>query len=105
MLRVHLMQNWFGSSVPTMEEVLYQVTVLRRFAGLHLDRIPDETTILNFRRLLENTRWPVGFGGHQRLSGRTRPAAAPGQHRRCHDHSRAQFDEEQGQQSRFGGVA
>lgn len=53
MLRVHLMQNWFGYSDPAMEEALYEVTILRHFAGLHLDRIPDETTILNFRRLLE----------------------------------------------------
>ncbi|RMR32319.1 Mobile element protein, partial [Pseudomonas syringae pv. coriandricola] len=53
MLRVHLMQNWFGYSDPAMEEALYETTILRQFAGLSLDRIPDETTILNFRRLLE----------------------------------------------------
>lgn len=53
MLRVHLMQNWFGYSDPAMEEALYETTILRHFAGLQLDRIPDETTILNFRRLLE----------------------------------------------------
>ena len=47
------MQNWFGYSDPAMEESLYETTILRQFAGLHLDRIPDETTILNFRRLLE----------------------------------------------------
>jgi IS5 family transposase len=53
MLRVHLMQNWFGYSDPAMEESLYETTILRQFAGLHLDRIPDETTTLNFHRLLE----------------------------------------------------
>ena len=53
MLRVHLIQNWFGYSDPAMEESLYETTILRQFAGLSLDRIPDETTILNFRRLLE----------------------------------------------------
>jgi IS5 family transposase len=53
MLRVHLMQNWFGYSDPAMEESLYETTILRQFAGLSLERIPDETTILNFRRLLE----------------------------------------------------
>ncbi|GAB3471096.1 IS5 family transposase [Azotobacter salinestris] len=53
MLRVHLMQNWFGYSDPAMEEALYETTLLRQFAGLGLERIPDETTILNFRRLLE----------------------------------------------------
>lgn len=52
MLRVHLMQNWFGYSDSAMEEALYETTILRQFSGLHLDRIPDETTILNFRRLL-----------------------------------------------------
>lgn len=54
MLRVHLMQNWFGLSDPAMEEALYEITPLRRFAGLTLEGpIPDETTILNFRRLIE----------------------------------------------------
>lgn len=37
MLRVHLMQNWFGYSDPTMEEALYETTIPRQFAGLHLD--------------------------------------------------------------------
>jgi len=54
MLRIHLMQNWFGLSDPAMEEALYEVASMRQFAGLSLTRaIPDETTILNFRRLLE----------------------------------------------------
>ncbi len=45
MLRVHLLQNWFGYSDPAMEEALYETTILRQFAGLNLERIPDETTI------------------------------------------------------------
>ena len=55
MLRIHLLQNWFGYSDPAMEEALYEVAPLRRFAGLSLTRgsVPDETTILHFRRLLE----------------------------------------------------
>ena len=54
MLRVHLMQNWFGLSDPAMEEALYEITPMRTFAGLTLTQaIPDETTILNFRHLLE----------------------------------------------------
>ncbi len=53
MLRHHLMQNWFGYSDPVMEEALYEATILRQFSGLYLDRIPDEATSLNFRRLLE----------------------------------------------------
>ena len=54
MLRVHLLQNWYGYSDPAMEEALYEIAPLRQFARLNLvDAIPDETTILNFRRLLE----------------------------------------------------
>lgn len=62
-LRVHLMQSWFGYSDPAMEESLYQTTILRQFAGLSLDRIPDETTILNFRRLLEKHDLAAGILG------------------------------------------
>ena len=61
MLRVHLMQNWFGYSDPAMEEALYETTILRQFAGLSLERIPDETTILNFRRLLEKHELAAGI--------------------------------------------
>ena len=54
MLRVHLMQNWFALSDPAMEEDLYEIASMRSFAGLSLsEAIPDETTILNFRHLLE----------------------------------------------------
>ncbi|WP_338050077.1 IS5 family transposase [Pseudomonas typographi] len=63
MLRVHLMQNWSGYSDPAMEEALYETTILRQFAGLSLERIPDETTILNFRRLLERHELAAGILG------------------------------------------
>ena len=53
-LRLHLMQNWFALSDPAMEEALYEIASLRTFARLSLTQaIPDETTILNFRHLLE----------------------------------------------------
>jgi len=55
MLRVHLMQNWFSLSDPGMEEALYEIASMRQFARLTLTQpIPDETTILNFRRRLED---------------------------------------------------
>ena len=54
MLRIHLMQNWFGLSDPGMEEALYEIVPMRQFAHLPLTgALPDETTVLNFRRLLE----------------------------------------------------
>jgi IS5 family transposase len=55
MLRIHLMQQWYSLSDPAMEEALIEVPTMCRFAGIELvrDRIPDETTILEFRHLLE----------------------------------------------------
>ena len=55
MLRIHLLQHWYGYSDPGMEEALHDIPALRRFAGLDAgeSRMPDETTILNFRHLLE----------------------------------------------------
>ena len=54
MLRIHFLQQWYALSDPAMEESLHDTPVMRRFAQLGgLDKIPDETTILHFCRLLE----------------------------------------------------
>ena len=54
MLRIHCMQLFNNLSDPGMEDALYEIESMRRFAGLRLsDALPDETTILNFRRFLE----------------------------------------------------
>lgn len=54
-LRVYFFQSWYALSDPMVEEMLYDSEAMRRFAGIERgdDRIPDETTILNFRHLLE----------------------------------------------------
>ena len=54
MLRVHCVQLFYDLSDPGMEDLLYEVESVRRFAGLRLaGALPDETTILKFRHLLE----------------------------------------------------
>jgi transposase, IS5 family len=54
MLRIHFMQQWFTLSDPAMEEALHDIALFREFAGLGWDsRLPDESTILRFRHLLE----------------------------------------------------
>ncbi|WHZ11508.1 MAG: Mobile element protein [Burkholderiaceae bacterium] len=54
MLRIHFMQQWFTLSDPAMEEALHDTPLFREFAGLGWDsRLPDESTILRFRHLLE----------------------------------------------------
>ena len=55
MLRIHFLQHWFNLSDPAVEEALYESASMRQFAGIDLGRepVPDETTILKFRHLLE----------------------------------------------------
>jgi IS5 family transposase len=53
MLRIHCMQLFYNLSDPAMEDTLYEVQSMRQFAGVTIDTVPDETTILNFRHLLE----------------------------------------------------
>jgi transposase, IS5 family len=55
MLRIYFMQQWYGLSDPAMEDGLYDSESMRRFAGIDIvaDVVPDETTILHFRHLLE----------------------------------------------------
>ncbi len=55
MLRIHCVQLFYNLSDPGMEDLLYEAESVRRFAGLRLsEALPDETTILNFRHLLES---------------------------------------------------
>jgi transposase, IS5 family len=55
MLRIYCLQQWYALSDPGAEEALYDIQSMRAFCHLELGRnpIPDETTILNFRHLLE----------------------------------------------------
>lgn len=55
MLRIYFLQIWFNLSDPAAEEAIYDSESMRRFAQIELseDKIPDETSILNFRHLLE----------------------------------------------------
>ncbi len=55
MLRIHFLQQWFNLSDPATEEALYDMALFREFVGLDAgeDNLPDESTILRFRHLLE----------------------------------------------------
>lgn len=58
MLRIYFLQQWFDLSDPQAEDALYDSESMRRFVGLELseEAIPDESTILRFRHLLEQHR-------------------------------------------------
>src|SRR3990167_1426410 len=55
MLRMYFVQHWFNLADEACEEALLDSTALRRFVGIDLgrERVPDGTTLLKFRRLLE----------------------------------------------------
>jgi IS5 family transposase len=55
MLRIYFVQQWFDLSDPAAEDAIYDSESIRRFVGVELgdDRVPDESTILRFRHLLE----------------------------------------------------
>lgn len=58
MLRIHCLQLWFNLSDPAVEEALYDSRSMRAFVGIDLGRepVPDETTVMRFRHLLEEHR-------------------------------------------------
>ncbi len=58
MLRMHFVQHWFNLADEACEEALLDSTALRRFVGIDLgrERVPDGTTLLKFRRLLESNK-------------------------------------------------
>ena len=62
MLRTHCVQLFYNLSDPGMEDLLYESDPVRRFVGLKLSGpLPDETTILNFRHLLEKHKLGQGL--------------------------------------------
>lgn len=50
---MYFLQQWYNYSDPAMEEALYDIPALRQFAQFDYEQIPDESTILGFRHLLE----------------------------------------------------
>src|SRR3954451_3482215 len=98
MLRIHCLQQWYGLSDQAMEEELYEIASMRQFAGLSLGRgtVPDETTILNFRHLLERNGLAREIfdtvNAHLQAAGLL---LRQGTIRGCDDHLGAEFDQEQ----------
>ena len=56
-LRMHCVQLFYNLSDPAMEHMLYEVESLRHFTGIGGNKVPEERTILNFRRLWNVTDW------------------------------------------------
>src|SRR6478609_2630642 len=103
MLRIYCLQQWYNLSDPGAEEVLYDICSMRAFAGLELgrDAIPDETTILNFRHLLERHELTKAvFAAVSKLLEAPRCIAAWRHHRRRDADRGITIDEERGAKAR-----
>ncbi len=76
MLRTHFLQQWFGLADPAMEEALHDVPLYGEFAGLDnwTMRLPDESTILRFRHLLEKHKLAAQIL-HRPAHGRNAPSS------------------------------
>jgi transposase, IS5 family len=55
MLRIYFLQQWYGLADEALEDAIYDSQAMRTFAGIDLgvEPVPDATTLLNFRHLLE----------------------------------------------------
>ena len=63
MLKIYFLQQWYNLSDPGAEEAIYDRNSFQKFLDIDLlsDTVPDETTILNFRHLLEEHKLPKKF--------------------------------------------
>ena len=103
MLRIYFLQQWFNLSDPQAEDAIYDSESMRRFARVELgdDVVPDESTILRFRHLLE--QHGLTKEHLRRDCGPARRAAAVaarGNHRGCDHHRGAEFDQERERNAR-----
>ena len=102
MLRIYCLQQWYNLSDPGAEEALYDIQSMRAFCNLELGRdpIPDETTILNFRHLLEAHELTKTVRSGSRVSRSARRVAARWHDRRCDINRRLAVHQERGGQAR-----
>ncbi len=67
MLRMYCLQQWYALADEALEDAIYDSQALRNFVGIDLSResVPDATTLLGFRHLLEaNGHRPNDGAGH-----------------------------------------
>jgi IS5 family transposase len=102
MLRMYFVANWFNLRDEACEDALYDIPAFRDFCRIDLgrERVPDATTLLNFRHLLEkhHRRGAVRQGG--RAAAGQRHEALRGHHRGCHADRSTAFDQEPGAKPR-----
>src|SRR5690349_22111978 len=87
------LQQWFNLSDPQAEDAIYDSESMRRFARVELgdDAVPDETTILRFRHLLEEHHLTSAI--FDQIRGLLEARGLLGDDRGCNHHRRAELDQ------------
>ena len=94
---MYLLQVWFWLSDEGVEDAIYDSYAMRRFMGMDfaVEQVPDATTLLNFRHLLEEHELRrEAVRGENAIFEEQGLMMRGGTHRGRHDHRRADFDEE-----------
>ena len=104
MLRMYLLQCWFNLSGEGVEDAIYDSYAMRRFMGINFfeQDVPDATTLLHFRHLLEEKG--IGKLFFDAINRRLEQAAVDaGRHyRRCHADQRTQLHKKCGEEAGSG---
>lgn len=100
MLRIYFLQQWYGLSDAAAEDSLYDTESMRRFVGVDLDSIPDESTILRFRHRLEREGLTARL--FQKVDGYLSEQGLIVNEGRCNDHWRLGLNQELGEATRSG---
>ena len=104
MLRIYFLQQWYALADEALEDAIYDSQAMRTFAGIDLsvEAVPDATTLLNFRHLLEAHALTAKiFAEVTTLCSSEKKLLDARRHdRRCHDHRGTFLDEERGQGAR-----
>ena len=103
MLRIYFLQQWYGLADEALEDTIYDSQAMRPFAGIDLsvESVPDATTLLKFRHLLEEHKLTKRiFAEVGALLERAPTPDERRHHRRCHHHCRRLFDQEQEKKER-----
>ena len=64
MLKIYLLQQWYNLWDPTVEDAIYDRLSFQKFLWLDVGKkwsVPDETTIMNFRHMLEENKLQEKF--------------------------------------------
>jgi hypothetical protein len=107
MLRIYFLQQWYALADEALEDAIYDSQAMRDFIGIDLaiESVPDATTLLRFRHLLEKHALTQRIFEEINATWPSKAVHARGHHRRRHHRGGRSLHQEQGQAARSGDEA